>query len=94
MINFTRLQTIKDTVEKMDITHQLQLFNKINENNEINYTENSNGVFINLSKLDEITIKNLENYIDYFNKQQNELQKQETRKNSIKKEFFINDKNN
>tara|TARA_B100001057_G_scaffold185347_1_gene186081 strand:+ start:2238 stop:2522 length:285 start_codon:yes stop_codon:yes gene_type:complete len=90
--NLDRLQIIKENIEKMQDTYHLQVFNTLREDDKINFTENSNGVFINLTTLDEDNIVKLENYINYYNKQQNELVKQESTKNKIKKEFFIKDK--
>ena len=90
--NLDRLQIIKENIEKMQDAYHLQVFNTLREDDKINFTENSNGVFINLTTLDEDNIVKLENYINYYNKQQNELVKQESTKNKIKKEFFIKDK--
>ena len=90
--NLDRLQIIKENIEKMQDAYHLQVFNTLKEDNKINFTENSNGVFINLTTLDEDKIVKLENYIKYYDKQQSELVKQESTKNKIKKQFFIKDK--
>ena len=60
----------------------------------IKYTENNNGIFINLTDLNIITINKLEAYIEYVNEQLNELSNIETEKNNIKNEFFKQDKKN
>ena len=42
---------IKDNIEKMHDSYHLQLFNTLKSDENLNYTENSNGIFINLSPL-------------------------------------------
>ena len=86
--NLDRLQLIKENIEKMHDSYHLQLFNSLKSDENLNYTENSNGIFINLTKLDEKNIIKLENYIEYYNKQQSELTNRESKKNKIKKEYF------
>lgn len=84
-----KLQHIKETIETMNKTYQLEIL-KILVNEACAYSENNNGVFINLTGLDATVIHKLEKYIDFVYKQQNQLELVETQKDHIKVEFFNN----
>ena len=49
---------------------QLEILRILNDDPDVLLSQNNNGVFINLSNLNEATIKKLEKYIKYVNKQQ------------------------
>lgn len=82
-----KLNEIKEDIEKMDKNSHLEVFNII-ESEQIPYNTNMNGIFINLSIVDESIIKKLENFIDYKKKQKNLLNKDELIKEQYKKDFF------
>lgn len=86
-MNIEKLNEIKEEIEKMDKNSHLEVFN-ILENNKIPYNKNMNGIFINLSIIDEEIISKLEKFIIYKNKQKNILNKDELIKEQYKKEFF------
>ena len=86
-MNIERLNEIKEEIEKMDKNSHLEVFN-ILENNKIPYNKNMNGIFINLSFIDNEIITKLEKFIIYKNKQKNILNKDELIKEQYKKEFF------
>ena len=44
------LQVLRDNIESMEHVHQLRIL-EIIKNNNIEYTENSNGIFINMTIL-------------------------------------------
>ena len=83
-----RLHNIKEIIESMTSCHHKQILNIINKGKNIVLSENSNGVFINLTDLDEDMIFKLEDYIRYVNKQQLQLLSMENKKNNIKNSFF------
>tara|TARA_Y100000816_G_scaffold287436_1_gene270166 strand:- start:760 stop:1077 length:318 start_codon:yes stop_codon:yes gene_type:complete len=91
-MNYDSLVNIKENIEKMDQSNQKEIL-KILKENEVNISENNNGSFINLSLLDKEMLLKLENYIEYFNKQQSNLEFIEAEKVNIKKEFFLKNKN-
>lgn len=91
-MNSENLTNIKESIEKMDLTNQKEILKIFKENN-INISENNNGSFINLSSVNSDIIIKIEKYIEYFNKQQNNLIFIEDEKINIKNEFFYNNKN-
>ena len=83
-----RLQYIKETIELMQSCHHKQLLSILNKETSVLFSENNNGVFINLTDLDESVICKLEEYIKYVHKQHVQLMAVENKKNSIKDSFF------
>ena len=81
------LINIKELIENMEIINQKEVLKILKESN-VNISENNNGSFINLSNLDKEVLDKIQNYIDYFNKQQKNLLFIEEEKISIQKEFF------
>ena len=73
------LTNIKNRIEQMNELQQKEVF-KIFLNNNIDYNENSNGIFINLTNINKNIIKELKKYIDYVNKQNTFLSEQEEQK--------------
>ena len=82
------LNKIKQTIENMDKVHHIEILKLLNNENNINFNENNNGTFINLTDLKNHTIKKLEDYIDYFKKQQSQLINLEDQKKQIENCFF------
>lgn len=81
------LNNIKIKIEKMDKVHHIEILKilRSEENDYIN--ENNNGTFVNLSDLTNNTIQKLQDYIIYFNKQQNQLINLENQKKKIENLF-------
>jgi len=93
MVNISRLQNIKDTIEDMNKCHQIEIL-KIFLNNSSVISENSNGTFVNLSYISDTCVDLLEDYISFVNKQDNQLMNIENEKTNIKNEFFKQEKRN
>ena len=86
-MNIDALNIIKNKIENLqDARHSeiLDIFNKHN----VSYTENSNGSFINLSLITKECYNDLNDYINYINKQENELKEQEDLKEDYKSKYF------
>ena len=77
----------------MNKCQQMEIL-KILIKNSISVSENSNGTFINLSDLSGNIIDELEKYIEFINKQDNQLLNIEAEKINIKNEFFKHEKRN
>jgi len=91
MSGITNLKLLRDEIEKMDSIHQIHIF-KILKENQIEFTENSNGVFINMTLLDELTLKQINTFIKYVNLQQKQLETVEDIKAQYQKEFYKDNK--
>ena len=64
-MNGSELTMLRDKIEEMDHLHQLGILEIIKKGN-IDYTENSNGVFINMSILNNDTVSDIKEYIKYI----------------------------
>ena len=64
MTDINELKLLRDHIEIMDSIHQVHIF-KILKQNQIEYTENNNGVFINMTLLNSHTLKHIKNFEDF-----------------------------
>jgi hypothetical protein len=92
MIEINHIQTIKDKIENMNKCYQIGVLKILKDDTNITLSENNNGTFINLTDVNKNVIKKLESYIEYVNKQQNQLTLIEEEKIHIKNEFFKQNK--
>lgn len=73
---------IKNNINKLCHTEIDEIF-KIIHNNNSKYTQNNNGIFINLNWLDETILMQIYNYINFCLKSQSEINKYELMKNML-----------
>jgi hypothetical protein len=81
------LQKIKDVVEQYNKQQQLDIL-KIFIKDSVNISENSNGTFINLTDIQDLTIKKIQEYINFINIQNIKLTDIETTRKDIESSFF------
>jgi len=82
------MNDLKTKIENLPKEHQIEVLRKLKDTNEIALNENNNGVFINLSQLEDKHIQLLNTYISYINTQNDHLSVIENKKNDIKENFF------
>ena len=83
------LMALKDGIENMPVVHQIEILRILNaKQTQIN--ENKNGVFVNISKLNNDLLHELYDYMTYVIKQEKQLNEIEEQKQSLTKEFFDN----
>ena len=83
------LMALKDGIENMPVVHQIEILRILNaKQTQIN--ENKNGVFVNISKLNNNLLHELYDYMTYVIKQEKQLNEIEEQKQSLTKEFFDN----
>lgn len=61
-----KLKELRDTITELDVCEQSEVL-KIVEKNNIKFTENKNGVFINMNKLSDKAIGDIETFLEYIN---------------------------
>lgn len=81
------LNVIKNKVESMNKLQQCEVF-KIFLINEVDYNENSNGIFINLTNVSKNVLKELKKYITYVESQNSFLNEQENQKKIYLNNYF------
>ena len=87
----TSLNLLKEKMECLNSTQQLDLVRILLKNN-IKFSENSNGVFINLTHLTDTEIEKITKYITYISDQEANLSTIENMKKEYKKNFFMDNK--
>lgn len=81
------LQTLKENIEKLDLTEQIGLLHYLNNNVsdlKDQVSENQNGIFINLSSVNKIFIEHLKYYLDYVLAQRQYIDTFESEKDKLK----------
>lgn len=81
-MNSDRVKNLRNVIQSFSKEKQLDIF-KLCKSKNIFYTENRNGVFINLSELEPQHITEIENFVKYINTQENEIQQIENEKDKI-----------
>jgi len=84
------LSKIKTSVEMMNKFHQIGVLKLLSSKKDLTINENNNGVFINLSDLDDTVLKELLDYIQYVSEQESDLDHHEQEKEKYKSVFFDN----
>ncbi len=81
------LMSLKEGIENMPTVHQIEILRILHsKNTQIN--ENKNGVFVNISRLNNDMLKELYEYMKYVINQEKHLNEIEQQKQSLTKEFF------
>jgi hypothetical protein len=79
---------LKDKIEKMTKTQQLDVLQILKKNNTIKLNENKSGIFVNISFLPKESIAEIEKYVKYVCDQESELNLMENQKQEFKNTFF------
>ena len=81
---------IKEKIENMNKYHQIEVLRILKEENnyKIILNQNNNGVFVNLTELNDIILNKLKIYIEYVEKQTNNIESIELKKELIENTFF------
>ena len=85
-----KLIVLKELIENLDVFHHNKIL-KILVQNNIKYSENRNGIFVNMNSFNEKTIKEIEKTLKYIKSQEKSLQDIENIKDEINKDYFEND---
>ena len=84
------LVTLKTKIEQLSKKQQIEVL-KIIMKLDISFSENNNGIFFNLSGLDQKQLLQINNYINYVSDQEEALQEFENVKNELSETFFNNE---
>ena len=87
MTNIEYLKQLKNIIEEFSKSQQLDIL-KLLTKHQVNISENSNGSFVNLSDIDNKIIIEIQEYIDFINTQDLNLNKVENKKKNLEKDFF------
>ena len=71
-LSIKELKKLKEKIDSLEMCEHVELL-KIFIKNDIKYTENSNGIFINMNKLSDNCINDINNFLDFINKNLNNI---------------------
>ena len=83
------LETIVKKIEGYGKHEQLNILKIILKDNNVQYSENNNGTFIKMDKLQDNIIHKIEEYIQYIEKKEEDINSVEDKMNEIKKDLNI-----
>lgn len=79
---------LRDDIEKLDKNNHLEIL-KILKKNNVKFSENKNGSFINLNYVNDSILNEIDNYINYVRNQENIINEFEIQKEEFANKFFI-----
>jgi hypothetical protein len=65
--------TLKERIESLGVTEHLEIFRILKKHN-VNYTPNNNGVFADISKIDDVIIKEISDFVTFCAKNNKDLE--------------------
>ena len=90
----TNLNNLKENIERLNKFHQIEILKILKEDESCTLNENKNGIFINLTGVSEKTIIQMERYLEYVKKQEEQLNDVEQQKDILSNTFFKDNKDN
>ena len=88
-MNTVEQTKLKSKIEKLDKIHQIKILDILIKN-QIKYSENRNGVFLNMDSLNKKTIQEIKENLEYFQKQEKTLSDIENIKQELNQDYFKN----
>jgi len=71
-LSIKELKKLKEKIDALEMCEHVELL-KIFIKNDVKYTENSNGIFINMNKLSDSCIEDINKFMDFINKNLNNI---------------------
>lgn len=81
---------MKNKIEKMSKEHQIEILRLFHKMENLTLNENNNGTFINLLKLTDKQIDEVDAYMNYVAEQSEKLTIVENKKQELQQSFFTN----
>ena len=86
-INIDSLKFLRDKVESLTVFHQTEVL-RILQTNKVTFSENKNGIFVNLTYVNSDVIDAINEYIIYVYKQESQLNEIEEKKIVLSNQYF------
>tara|TARA_B110000114_G_scaffold180822_1_gene217270 strand:+ start:696 stop:962 length:267 start_codon:yes stop_codon:yes gene_type:complete len=80
------LEQLVKQIDKLSEIEHIDIF-RLLHNNDLKYTENTNGIFIQMEQLNNENINKIENYLEYIKKKQEDIDVRESEINIYKKDL-------
>ena len=66
------LKELREKIKGLEICENIEIL-KIIIKNDIKFTENSNGIFVNMNKLDDKTLHDIKSFLSFINNNLNKI---------------------
>jgi hypothetical protein len=90
MVLIDNIISLKDKIEKLEKHHQIEILRILKQEKNITLNENNNGIFINISEINDQLFNNLNEYINYVENQKDNIDSVESKKTILENTFFKN----
>lgn len=87
------LSKLKTSIESMDKTNQIEVLRLLHKN-DVFLNENKNGIYVNITELDNDILADIYKFVEYIDTQEDKLSYEETEKQKYKNTYFVNNKDN
>ena len=87
IIYYEELEKLRKTIEVLSNIHHIEIA-KIFKKHNIKLTENNNGIFINLNNISNVIITDIKNYINFIRNQEQLINIDETKKETLENTYF------
>jgi len=89
--SFMNIIDLKDKIEQMSKSRHVELARILIHEYKIQYDENQNGIFVNMSELTPSIINKMIEFTRYIEQQETDFLQIETEKNGLKDTYFNNE---
>jgi uncharacterized protein (UPF0332 family) len=86
-MNVQDIKKLREKIESIDVKQHSCIFNIFKKYN-VQFSENKNGIFINLSEVNSDILKEVSYYLNYLQKQEQVINKIENEKKEYINNFF------
>jgi len=81
------LKMLRDNIEALSTFHQIEILRILYKNN-ITFSENKNGIFLNLSYVNLDVIHKMSEYVTFVQNQENQMCEFEKKKMTLSNQYF------
>jgi|TARA_Y100000389_G_C17331062_1_gene448116 hypothetical protein len=88
-MNVEEIKELKDKIEILSKSYQIEI-GRLLLSNGVQIDENKNGIFINLTKVEQEVLIKIKDYLAYANIQEDKLKNIENKQEELKDYYFKN----
>jgi len=81
------LKMLRDNIEALPVFHQIEIL-RILYKNHITFSENKNGIFLNLSYVNLEVIHKISDYVTFVHSQESQMFEFEKKKTTLSNQYF------
>ena len=87
----SELNYLRETIQNMNKFNQVEILRILNKHTNVTLNENKNGIYVNMSELNQNVLDEISMYIKYVNTQETNLNIAEKEKDEYKNTYFSKD---